>query len=32
MKVAKLVNLPVLFIGDGGDKEKLIKIAGTNKV
>jgi glycosyltransferase involved in cell wall biosynthesis len=32
IQVAKLVNLPVLFIGDGGDKEKLIKIAGTNKV
>ena len=32
IQVAKLVNLPVLFIGDGVDKEEVSKIAGTNKV
>lgn len=30
--IAKLVDLPVLFIGEGVDKEKLSKIASTNKV
>jgi glycosyltransferase involved in cell wall biosynthesis len=30
--IAKLVNLPVLFIGEGVDKEELCKIASTNKV
>jgi glycosyltransferase involved in cell wall biosynthesis len=30
--VARLVNLPVLFIGDGVDKEEVSKIASTNKV
>ncbi len=30
--IAKLVNLPVLFIGDGVDKENVSKIAKTNKV
>ena len=30
--IAKLVNLPVLFIGDGVDKEEVSKIAITNKV
>ena len=30
--IAKLVDLPVLFIGDGVDKEELSKIASTNKV
>ena len=30
--IAKLVNLPVLFIGDGVDREEVSKIANTNKV
>ncbi len=30
--IAKLVNLPVLFIGDGVDKEEVNKIASMNKV
>jgi glycosyltransferase involved in cell wall biosynthesis len=30
--IAKLVNLPVLFIGEGVDKEEVSKIASANKV
>jgi glycosyltransferase involved in cell wall biosynthesis len=30
--IAKLVNLPVLVIGEGVDKDELSKIASTNKV
>ena len=32
INIAKIVDLPVLFIGDGVDKEELGKIASTNKV
>ena len=32
IRIAKLVSLPVLFIGDGVDKEEVSKIARTNKV
>ena len=30
--IAKLVDLPVLFIGEGVDKEEVSKLASTNKV
>jgi glycosyltransferase involved in cell wall biosynthesis len=32
INIAKLVNFPVLFIGEGIDKEELSKMASTNKV